>query len=192
MWGGFRVARRARVSRRVAAHKGDVVVIEAAHDGLPPPAGAATAPAPLDARSSGSLQIEDEVSGRRRKRPRAFYHVHPAVSARKGRESGRVLLEWPRGSATMTFDNAAAVDGAGAAALRHPEFGVSVAMSASWPASMHPALSTRIDLDGEPMRLVVLSFYYSPDLAAGSFSCDHALVCGVARARATRYFISTS
>jgi len=140
MWGGFRVARRARVSRRVAEHKGDVVVIEAAHDGY----------RRLPGRNRHrrrwtlgpqSLQIEDEVSGRRRS-AEAFYHVHPAVSARKD-ESGRVLLEWPRGSATMTFDNAAAVE------LRrgtwHPEFGVSVANECVVARFDAPALSTRID-----------------------------------------------
>jgi uncharacterized heparinase superfamily protein len=140
MWGGFRVARRARVSGRVAEHKGDVVVIEASHDGY----------RRLPGRNRHrrrwtlgpqSLQIEDQVLGRRRS-AEAFFHVHPAVSARKD-GLGRVLLEWSGGSATMTFENAAEVE------LRpgtwHPEFGVSLPNQRVVARFDAPALSTRID-----------------------------------------------
>ena len=140
MWGGFRVARRARVSGRVAEHKGDTVVIEASHDGYHRLPGRNRHRRRWTL-SPQSLQIEDQVSGRRRS-AEAFFHVHPAVSARKD-GLGRVLLDWPGGSATMTFEHVAAVE------LRpgtwHPEFGVSLPNQCVVARFDAPALSTRID-----------------------------------------------
>ena len=92
MWGGFRVARRARVSGRVAERKGDTVVIEASQDGYHRLPGRNRHRRRWTL-SPQSLQIEDQVSGRRRS-AEAFFHVHPAVSARKD-GLGRVLLDWP-------------------------------------------------------------------------------------------------
>ena len=128
------------MSGRVAEQKGDVVVIEASHDGY----------RRLPGRNRHrrrwtlgpqSLQIEDQVLGRRRS-AEAFFHVHPAVSARKD-GLGRVLLEWSGGSATVTAENAAEVE------LRpgtwHPEFGVSLPNQRVVARFDAPALSTRID-----------------------------------------------
>jgi uncharacterized heparinase superfamily protein len=140
VWGGFRVARRARVSERTAGQVGETVVVRACHDGYRRLPGHN-----LHRRCwtlvPQALEIEDEVTGERRS-AEAYFHLHPAVAAR-AEGSAQVRLEWPLGHATMSFQRATAVDVR--PGMWHPEFGVSVPNQCVVARFESPSLLTRLD-----------------------------------------------
>src|SRR5207237_294209 len=108
VWGGFRVARRARARLHTATAANRSVVIEASHDGY----------MRLRGRNQHwrrwslaeeSLLIEDRISGRFR-RAESRFHLHPKVEAHM---SGpyEVTLSWPAGVyARLIFEGAATVE----------------------------------------------------------------------------------
>jgi uncharacterized heparinase superfamily protein len=124
VWGGFRVARRARATLHLAEPGAKRIVIEASHDGY----------RRLPGRNThwrrwtfgpDSLQVDDTVTGRFHV-AQARYHLHPAVVVQQAdADARRVALRLPGG-------RAAVLDATGAAlavepSTWHPRFGVSVA-----------------------------------------------------------------
>jgi uncharacterized heparinase superfamily protein len=139
VWGGFRVARRARVrSRHMSV--GIPAVLEASHDGY------RRLPGRNEHRrrwilDRGLLEITDFVSGEFSSAA-AFFHVHPEIAVHAGGR-GEVLLSLPeQGSARVAFDGATAVEVQRGS--WHPRFGVAVANSclkATWSGA---PLTTRV------------------------------------------------
>jgi uncharacterized heparinase superfamily protein len=122
VWGGFRVARRARIVSRTVSLQPQSATVIASHDGYRRLQGRNDHARrwTLDARS---LSIEDQVSGRF-SRAEAFFHVHPEVRATLTGPA-TVSLVTPAGSeAGLEFA------GADTIALEpsswHPEFGAAV------------------------------------------------------------------
>lgn len=139
VWGGFRVARRARcVLHRT--QPGPPILIEASHDGY----------CRLSGRNvhrrrwlldTGSLRIEDEVSGRF-DRAEAFFYLHPDIEVRHA-NAAAVELRTPDGALLqVTFEGAAAVDTR--ATTWHPHFGVAAANRCVVARLGAPRLVTRI------------------------------------------------
>jgi uncharacterized heparinase superfamily protein len=118
VWGGFRVARRAR-ARLERAPTGTPAVLEASHDGYRrlPGRNLHRRRWSLDRRS---LEIRDELSGGFAS-AEAYFHLHPEVEAR-ARGAVELELTWPGGAARMAFEGAAAVSIADG--RWHPRFGV--------------------------------------------------------------------
>jgi len=120
IWGGFRVARRAR-ARLCPATAEEALIVEGCHDGY----------ARLPGRNqhcrrwildSRSLGIEDRVSGAFQ-HAEARFHVHPDIDVRNGAPGEVVLSLRGRRFARMAFEGAASVQtGRG---TWHPRMGVS-------------------------------------------------------------------
>lgn len=140
VWGGFRVARRAR-ARLNEARGGATAVVEASHDGYTRLPGRNVhrrrwTLAPEE------LAIEDEVSGPARTLE-SFFHLHPDVTASQSGTTD-VKLHWQGGAgARLSFDGATAVE------LRagswHPEFGRALASVAIVVRFAGPRLGTRLE-----------------------------------------------
>jgi len=122
VWSGFRVARRARAQILAASSSAGHTVVEGRHDGYArlPGRNLHVRRWVLDDRS---LRVEDRISGNFRVGD-AYFHLHPAVTARL--ETDHCLsLSWPGAeSIRMTFEGARRID------IRpgawHPEFGVAI------------------------------------------------------------------
>jgi uncharacterized heparinase superfamily protein len=140
VWGGFRVARRARIVE-CDAHAGEgEVTVTAAHDGYRRLPGRNLHRRGWSVRE-GSLRIDDEIVGGRRSAV-AWLHVHPDVAARQtGRSS--VQLEWERGAANVVFDGADSVDVR--ADTWHPRFGAAVPSTALAASFSGSRLCTRVE-----------------------------------------------
>jgi uncharacterized heparinase superfamily protein len=121
IWGGFRVARRARVTLRTVTTTPRAVIIEASHDGYRrlPGTNKHRRRWILDERA---LRIEDEISGTFATAA-AHFHIHPDVEARLHGMS-EVLLACAGQTWRMVFEGASSIE------LRsgawHPQFGVTV------------------------------------------------------------------
>lgn len=124
VWGGFRVARRARATLHGAEAGAKRIVIHGSHDGY----------RRLPGRNThwrrwtfgpDSLQVDDTLTGRFHS-AEARYHLHPAVVVQQlDAEARRAILRLPSGQSAV-------LDATGAAlsvetATWHPRFGVSVA-----------------------------------------------------------------
>ena len=123
VWGGFRVARRARVRLRAVRSTPPSATVEASHDGYRRLASKSQHLRRWTL-SPNSLHIDDEITGDF-KVAEAYFHLHPEVQVRvcSPRE---VELSWSSGGAArLTFEGAVAVS------VRpdtwHPHFGVVVA-----------------------------------------------------------------
>ncbi len=124
VWGGFRVARRARIIEKRVHHDGSVVSVEAAHDGYRRLSGR-----PVHHRSwqfsNGGLVINDEVTGSGDHKVAAVLHVHPDMRAELN-EDGTVNISDVNGKliCSLVFSDA------GKTTLEpstyHPAFGVSL------------------------------------------------------------------
>ena len=142
VWGGFRTARRARVHERSSSATPPPLSVQAAHDGYRrlPGRNVHQRRWLLDERS---LCIEDRISGPFRS-ARAFFHLHPQVAVRAGRE-GELHLSVPRSPVPlrMSFEGAAAVE------VRrgtwHPGFGVTLANHCIVADFAGPQLITRLE-----------------------------------------------
>lgn len=122
VWGGFRVARRARtVVHEVVP--GPTPLVEASHDGYRRLAGRNEHRRRWSLEEQ-SLRIVDHISGELRV-AEAWFHLHPLVEAKLHDACGVELLREARCVARMTFEGAAGVE------IRsghwHPNFGVALA-----------------------------------------------------------------
>jgi uncharacterized heparinase superfamily protein len=140
VWAGFRVARRARITRRTVTTTPLVTIVEASHDGYLRLRGRNEHRRrwTLDERS---LFIEDEISGDFESAA-AYLHLHPEVGAR---ESGatEILLNSSDGiSLRVDFSGATAI--ALQAGTWHPSFGVVVANRCIVARFSSATLTTRI------------------------------------------------
>jgi len=120
VWGGFRVARRARPFDLTAREEGETVVIEGSHDGY-----ARLKGRPIHHRQwrlgSRRLCVTDTISGQRREAI-ARYHLHPSVAAFGG--TGVGILRLPSGKNvhwSVSGGTASIV-----ASTFHPAFGVTL------------------------------------------------------------------
>jgi uncharacterized heparinase superfamily protein len=140
VWGGFRVARRARVIECDGHAAADGVSMIAAHDGYRRLPGRN-----LHRRSwslrDGSLVIEDEISGKRRSAV-AWFHLHPDVVVRQAGDTA-VGLDWRGGAASIAFDGADSV--AIEPGTWHPRFGVSIPNAAVLASFSGPRLRTHVE-----------------------------------------------
>ncbi len=146
VWGGFRVARRARAQILKTSSGSRRTIVEASHDGYTRLAGRNrhTRRWTLD---DGSLCVEDHVSGPFRL-AEANFHLHPNVTARV-EDSNRVSLSWGTGgSASAIFEGAAQVDVR--SGTWHPEFGVSVPNQRIVARLARGALALRLEWDSVP------------------------------------------
>jgi uncharacterized heparinase superfamily protein len=142
VWGGFRVARRARVIESDGQVTAEGVFVTGGHDGYRRLPGRN-----LHRRSwslrDGSLLIDDEITGRKRSAV-AWLHVHPDVAVSRSADAA-LLLTWQGGTARVGFEGADAVTIA--PGTWHPRFGVAVP-NASVAASFAGArLRTRVEWD---------------------------------------------
>ncbi len=123
VWGGFRVARRARARLRLVAESPTDATVEASHDGYHrlPGKNEHVRRWIMDEKS---LRIEDRISGQFRT-AEAYFHLSPHIEARMS-NSREVALSWsPRESARLIIDDAATVEVV--PTTWHPRFGVSLA-----------------------------------------------------------------
>jgi uncharacterized heparinase superfamily protein len=124
VWGGFRVARRARATLHGAEAAAKRIVIHGSHDGYRRLPGHNTHWRRWTF-GPDSLQVDDTVTGRFRS-AEARYYLHPAVVVQQlDAEARRAILRLPSGQSAV-------LDATGAAlsvetATWHPRFGVSVA-----------------------------------------------------------------
>ena len=107
VWGGFRVARRAR-ARVLTAENGAAPALTAEHDGYSRLRGRN-----LHRRGwalqPGSLRIDDEITGRFA-HAEAFFHLHPDVQVLGQPEPHRIDLALGSRKLRLQFEGAAAVD----------------------------------------------------------------------------------
>jgi uncharacterized heparinase superfamily protein len=139
VWGGFRVAARARVLEADAALVEGGTRVRAAHDGYRRLRGRNVHRRTWTL-GERSLIVEDEVSGARRS-AEAWMHFHPAVAVRRAGPGG-VELEWPGGRADLDIDGADSIDVR--AGTWHPRFGVTVANTAIVAAFRGAVLRTTL------------------------------------------------
>lgn len=119
VWGGFRVARRARARLRQVTEAPTAVTVAASHDGYYrlPGRNEHLRQWTLDEKS---LHIEDWISGKFGT-AEAYFHLPPEIEVQTS-ASRELLLSWPpHGSARLVFDGAAGVEVV--PATWHPEFG---------------------------------------------------------------------
>ncbi|HTT12249.1 MAG TPA: alginate lyase family protein [Burkholderiaceae bacterium] len=124
VWGGFRVARRARATLHGAEPGPKRIVIHGSHDGYRRLPGRNTHwrrwTFGLD-----SLQVDDTVTGRFRS-AEARYHLHPAVVVQQlDPQARRAVLRLPGGQSVVLDATGASLQAE--PATWHPRFGVSVA-----------------------------------------------------------------
>jgi len=144
VWGGFRVARRARVIECDARVAEGEVSVAGAHDGYRRLPGRNIHRRRWVLRD-GSLDIEDEIGGHRQTAV-AWLHLHPCVAARQT-GAATVGLDWRGGAASIAFDGADEV--AIAPCTWHPRFGISVPNAAVSASFSGPRLRTRVAWTGE-------------------------------------------
>ena len=122
VWGGFRVARRARVRGRTATSNAGVATIEATHDGYRRFGrhNDHTRRWCLDAQS---LAIEDRVTGSFA-RAQARFHLHPGIAVKTADERS-LTLSTASGPVTVAFEGSSSVNVE--QSTWHPQFGVSIA-----------------------------------------------------------------
>jgi uncharacterized heparinase superfamily protein len=139
VWGGFRVARRARARFRLVA-AGIPAILEASHDGY----------RRLPGRNEhqrrwvldhGSLEISDHVSGNF-ETAAAFFHLHPGVALEATGSAGIILTVPGHGAVRVAFEGASSVEVLPGS--WHPRFGVAVANSCLKVTLMAAALTTRL------------------------------------------------
>jgi uncharacterized heparinase superfamily protein len=119
VWGGFRVARRAHVLRRSCRRDGDVLIVEATHDGYTRLA-AGLEHARKWRLLEGGLAIIDEVSPS--DEAKAIFHIHPDVSIdQETGRSGRLLLGDGQVVRWVSETDVEVANG-----TWHPEFGKSI------------------------------------------------------------------
>ena len=124
VWGGFRVARRARPSLELVMQSKDAACIAASHDGYKRLPGHNIHRRQWTL-SPNDLWIQDTVS-RPFKKAQARFHVHPRVQVEtQDLQAARVTLRLPQGPRVQI-----GMDGATSLAIEsvtwHPEFGVAV------------------------------------------------------------------
>lgn len=121
VWGGFRVARRARIIRRGVTNTPSEIVVEASHDGYRRLPGKN-----VHARrwtiTARTVCIEDQIEGGFRV-ANARFHLHPSVRARVLGPS-EIGLVWPDGAARVVFEGAVPVEVQSAS--WHPGFGSAI------------------------------------------------------------------
>jgi uncharacterized heparinase superfamily protein len=140
VWAGFRVARRARITRRTVTSTPLVTIVEGSHDGY----------LRLRGRNEHrrrwtvddrSLRIEDEISGDFRSAA-AYFHLHPEVEAREAGAT-EILLNGSNGiSARVVFTGATVIELQ--AGTWYPSFGVVVANRCIVARFSGATLTTRI------------------------------------------------
>jgi uncharacterized heparinase superfamily protein len=122
VWGGFRVARRARARLHAARAIPSGVLIEASHDGYRrlPGHNEHFRQWLLEA---GGLRIEDRITGPFQ-RAEAYFHLHPEIGARRI-SANEVTLTCPvGGSVELRFEGAASLEVL--PGTWHPRFGVAM------------------------------------------------------------------
>jgi uncharacterized heparinase superfamily protein len=124
VWGGFRVARRARATLHSAESGGKRIVVHGSHDGYRRLPGRNTHSRRWTF-GPDSLQVDDTVSGRFQS-AQARYHLHPAVVVQQLDPHARhAVLRLPGGQAIILDVNGASLRSD--ASVWHPRFGVGVA-----------------------------------------------------------------
>jgi uncharacterized heparinase superfamily protein len=146
VWGGFRVARRARVRIVTATSSPRQAVVEARHDGYGrlPGRNLHTRRWILDARG---LSVEDRISGSFGVVD-AYFHLHPEVTARV-ETNCRLSLSWLHGGLIdVTFKGALQVE------VRpdtwHPEFGMTIPNQCIAARLDGPSLIARVEWKDAP------------------------------------------
>lgn len=141
VWGGFRVARRARIIRRAVTTTPSTVVVEASHNGYRRLPGKN-----VHARrwvvTERTVRIEDQITGHFRT-AKARFHLHPCVQARVLGQS-EIGLVWPGGAARVVFEGAAPVEVR--SATWHPGFGLAIENACLVVNFERSALTTRFAL----------------------------------------------
>lgn len=119
VWGGFRVARRAHVMSRSCRRDGDMLAVEATHDGYTRLRSGPKHTRRWRLRESG-LTIIDEVTPA--DEAKAIFHIHPDVSVdQETSKSGRMVLGDGRIVKWISETGVEVADG-----TWHPEFGKSI------------------------------------------------------------------
>ena len=122
VWGGFRVARRARVFNRETQQQGETVRLSACHDGYKRLSGK-----PLHCRewifSEGDLSIQDSISGTGNHHFELVYPLHPDVGSVEV-EDKCVVLDVSGAQVAIAFEGEGQLFCETSA--YHPEFGKSV------------------------------------------------------------------
>jgi uncharacterized heparinase superfamily protein len=122
VWGGFRVARRARARLHAARLTPSGVLIEASHDGYRrlPGHNQHFRQWLLEA---GGLRIEDRIEGPLQ-RAEAYFHLHPDIAVRQTSANEVSLTNPAGGSAQMRFEGASSLQVL--PGTWHPRFGVTL------------------------------------------------------------------
>ena len=119
VWGGFRVARRARIVERAVGEKPGVQEVSAAHDGYRRLPGG-----PVHKRAwcleSGVLTIQDWIAGVGRHQVELAFHLYPGIKSDKA-DDGTFRLE--EGLALLSVDRR--LKWSIEPSTYHPEFGIS-------------------------------------------------------------------
>ena len=161
-WSSFRVAKRAYCKLEIAEIKNNNVVLVASHDGYSKQAPKTVHKRQLEC-NHNNVVITDTLS---KKVEACFHlHVHPDVVLKKKSD---VLVEFFVGSECVCIlESTLALDIIDT--TWHPQFGKSITnKKIKIPFSC--LLKTTIHLNFQSsMKILVLSFYYQPDLCAGSF-----------------------
>jgi uncharacterized heparinase superfamily protein len=140
VWAGFRVARRARITRHTVTSTPLATIIDASHDGYRrlPGRNQHRRRWTVDDRS---LCIEDEISGEF-ETAAAYFHLHPEVVARESGTAEILLTRSDGASLRVVFKGAMALELL--AGTWHPSFGVVVANTCIVARFSGAALTTRI------------------------------------------------
>lgn len=142
VWGGFRVARRARPTLEIVTQSKDAACIAASHDGYRRLPGHNIHRRQWTLRQN-DLWIQDTIL-RPFKNAQARIHVHPRVQVeRRDLLAGKVTLRLPQGPRVQVE-----IDGAASLAIEsatwHPEFGVAVPTACIAATFATGRLDTRI------------------------------------------------
>jgi len=139
VWGGFRVARRAR-ARIHQLVRSPPLVVQATHDGY------TRLPGRNEHRrrwtlAAGSLEIDDEVTGAFRS-AQALFHLYPQITVRASEPQALVLDVPGQPVVRMSLQGASSIE------IRpstwHPQFGLSVPNTCVAATLLGPTLRTRI------------------------------------------------
>ncbi len=148
VWGGFRVARRARILNGMTAETDGAAVACASHDGYRRLPGR-----PIHKRtwrlSSGGLEVEDEVRGNGRHKLELMFHLHPDVDVHE--EQGMMRLCLPGSDIVIKVLPPAKTQASIFESTWQPEFGLAIpsrSLRFSAIANLPERLVTRLHWQG--------------------------------------------